>query len=128
MIVCTPSVTELRDKFNLLVNVFIQRIFKFLASGAYQCMQEVARVFREEAQGLDWTLFRITAIPGNSDAESWEKDRVHSTYVGYVGDKDWKYWTNRSGLARWLVDIVEQGQGKWIGQLPAVSDLTTTRK
>jgi hypothetical protein len=110
----------------MLVNIFIQRIFKLLAPSAYQCMQSIARVFREEAQELDWTLFRITAIPGNADTESWAMDRVHSTYVGYVGDKGWKYWTNRSGLARWLVDTVEQGQGMWIGQLPAVSDLTTT--
>ncbi|KAF1815602.1 NAD(P)-binding protein [Eremomyces bilateralis CBS 781.70] len=125
---CTPSVAESNDNFNLLVNIFIRRIFKLLAPGAYQCMQNVARVFRDEAQGLDWTLFRITAIPGESDADSWKRDREHSTYVGYVGDKDWKYWTNRSGLARWLVDTVEQGQGKWVGKLPAVSDRTTSRK
>jgi hypothetical protein len=112
----------------MLVDIFIQRIFKLFVPRAYQCMQSVARVFREEAQGLDWTLFRITAIPGYADAESWAKDREHSTYVGYVGEKGWKYWTNRSGLARWLVDTVEQGQGIWIGQLPAVSDLTTAHK
>ncbi|PKX91395.1 uncharacterized protein P174DRAFT_513910 [Aspergillus novofumigatus IBT 16806] len=107
---CTPAVADPRDNFSMLVNIFIQRIVQLLAPSAYQCMQTIARVFREEAQELDWTLFRITAIPGNADNESWAMDRVHSTYVGYVGDKGWKYWTNRSGLARWLVDTVEQGQ------------------
>jgi hypothetical protein len=121
-------VLDPNDKWTFFVNVLIQGLFSRLVPGAYQCMQNVARVFKGEADGLEWTLFRIASIPGKADADSWKKGREHSTYVGYVGDKDWTYWTNRSGLARWLVDMVEQGQGDWIGKVPAVSNLAVARQ
>ena len=91
-------------------------------------MQSISRVFREEAQGLEWILFRMTSIPGNADAKSWAKDREHSIYAGYIEDKGWKYWTNGSGPARWLIDTVEQGDVMWVGQLPAASDLPPSHK
>lgn len=88
----------------------------------YTTARSIEQVFKGEGQGLEWIVYRLGRMLGSDDEESWKKDREDETYVGSVGDKEWRIFTRRGALARWLVDCVEGRQGKWIGKMPAVSN------
>lgn len=121
MAMCTISATVPGDRFNLL-RFLLVLVVRLLVPAAYRAMLDIVKVFRDEATDLDWTIFRLAMIPGGDDEASWKKDREDSTAAGYIGDKSWKYWTRRGGLATWLVDCAEGGQEEWIHKLPAVSN------
>ncbi|KAI0125306.1 hypothetical protein BJ170DRAFT_637243 [Xylariales sp. AK1849] len=123
MAMSTVSAAEASDTFNLVIYLMILFI-STLAPAAYRTMLGIAKVFQEEAHDLDWTVFRVAMIPGGDDEASWRKDREDTTFAGYVGDKDYKYWARRGALARWLVDCAEGGQEQWVHKLPAVSNLS----
>ncbi|CEL02327.1 hypothetical protein ASPCAL03498 [Aspergillus calidoustus] len=94
---------------------------RLFANRAYQNIINLAKVFDEDADGLDWTVFRIAMIPGNADEESWRRDREDGeAFAGPVGAKGWSISQTRAALARWLVDSVERGGDEWVGKMPAV--------
>jgi len=79
----------------------VLRHMRFFARAMYRNILNVADPFENEVQDLDWKIFRIAAIPGKSDEESWRKDREEGKlYVGPLGAKGWTMNTNRSLLAR----------------------------
>ena len=124
MAASTPSANEPQDRLHVPVAILIL-LLRLFASGAYKSVRGIAQAFRDQAQGLDWTVFRLSYIPGEPDAESWKAQRETPVYAGYVGDGTWSMTTNRSALAHWLVDAVENEEEakKWVGKLPAVSIL-----
>lgn len=90
----------------------------------YRSILNVADVFEKEGkeQGIDWTVFRIAAIPGEDDEASWRKDREGGgDFVGWVGEKGWSMSQKRGALARWLVDAAESGLPDWVARMPAVA-------
>lgn len=117
----TLSLKRPEDQWNFFH--FIILIFmRLLASAIYRCIHNVAEVFEEEGSGLDWTIFRIAQIPGESDEASWKRDRkLGELFTGWVGEVEWSSSVARSGLARWLVDAVEGRAYGWVGKMPAVS-------
>ncbi|KAL3462714.1 mediator complex subunit 27-domain-containing protein [Aspergillus heterothallicus] len=105
----------------VLTRSAIVTFVRLFAHRAYQNIINIASVFDNDADGLDWTVFRIAMIPGNSDEESWRKDREDGeTFVGPVGAKGWTLSQTRSALARWLVVAAEGGAEEWVGKMPAV--------
>lgn len=86
---------------------------------------DIAGFFTDEVRAeLDWTVFRIANLPGEADEGSWKRDRGEGElFEGPVGAKGWSGNTNRSRLARWLVDGVEDGKTEWVGKMPAVTRL-----
>ena len=125
----TPSADEPQDRFHLPTAVLVFLV-RWLGPGAYKSVRGAAQAFQESAQGLDWTVFRLAYVPGHPDAESWRADRERPVHAGYVGDGTWSLTINRSALARWLVDAVENEEAakKWVGKLPAVSVLPASKK
>ncbi|KAH8900732.1 NAD(P)-binding protein [Thozetella sp. PMI_491] len=110
--------------FHLIVVVFM----RLLASSIYKNMQNLADAFSNKAQGIDWTVFRLTEIPGESDEASWQKDREDGElFTGWIGEKGWTRSMNRSAVARWLVDALEGGADAWVGKMPAVSRLAGSK-
>lgn len=108
----------------VLMTPLILTYMKLFARAVYHNILNVADLFENEVQDLDWTIFRIAAIPGESDAESWRKGREEGKlYVGPLGAKGWTMNTNRSLLARWLVDSAESGAPEWVRKMPAVTRL-----
>lgn len=117
----TLSVYDPKDGTSLL-RWFLVLFVRLFAGSAYRTVTGIARVFEEEAQGLDWTVYRIAVIPGGHDEESWKKDREDGpVHAGYVADPGWQIYTRRGALARWLVDCAENGFEQWYGKLPAIS-------
>ena len=121
----TLSIVRPEDRWSFL-RFLIVLIVRLLANNAYRNILNIAEVFEKEAQGLDWTIYRIAGIPGGSDEASWRKDREDGqTFVGWIGEKGWSGSQKRGALSRWLVDAAEDGAGmaEWVGKMPAVSRL-----
>ncbi|KAF4458528.1 hypothetical protein FALBO_14732 [Fusarium albosuccineum] len=119
----TLSIVRPQDSSSLL-RWFAVFMVRTLAGSAYKTIIGISEVFENDAQGLDWTIFRIAGIPGGSDKESWEKDREDGkAFVGWLGEKGWSFSQKRGALARWLVDSVESGLPDWVGKMPFVSRL-----
>lgn len=123
----TLSIVDPGDTWSLLRFLMVL-IVRILARGPYTTVLGIAQVFKEQAQDLDWTVYRIGGIPGGCDEESWKKDREDGPiYAGYIGTPQWKIYSRRGALARWLVDCVESGAEQWIGKMPAVSKAGGTK-
>ncbi|VUC27575.1 unnamed protein product [Clonostachys rosea] len=103
--------------FQTMVLVFM----KLFASAIYQNMTSLANMF-QNTEDLDWTIFRIAQIPGESDEISWKADReTGGLFAGNVGQTGWTSSIKRAALARWLVDAYESGSSEWVHKMPAVS-------
>ncbi|EQB54492.1 hypothetical protein CGLO_05676 [Colletotrichum gloeosporioides Cg-14] len=103
--------------FQTMVTVFMW----LFASPIYNNMLNLAKLFETEAEGLDWTVFRIAQIPGESAAESWDKDRQEKLFIGWIGESGWTSSMKRGALAKWLVDAAEGKADEWKGKMPALS-------
>ncbi|KAF1357580.1 hypothetical protein EJ07DRAFT_167496 [Lizonia empirigonia] len=70
-------------------------------------------------------LMGTMAIQRPEEEDSaWRKGREEGKlYVGPLGAKGWTMNTNRSLLARWLVDSAESGAPEWVRKMPAVTRL-----
>ncbi|KAL4799366.1 hypothetical protein BDV19DRAFT_310628 [Aspergillus venezuelensis] len=117
----TPSIPRPEDSWTFL-SCFGIPLLRIFASPAYQNVRNIGVAFDHNAEGLDWTVYRISAIPGNDDEESWRIDREDGeVFVGWVGKTGWTISQKRGSLARWLVDAAEGGAEEWVGKMPAVS-------
>lgn len=117
----TLSIVRPEDRwtcFQPLAALFV----RLYANNAYYNVLNIAATFDSEANDLQWTIFRIAHIPGDSDNTSWWEDREDSeTFIGWVGETGWSGSQKRGALARWLVDAAEGGAAEWVGKMPAVS-------
>ncbi|KAL3475233.1 hypothetical protein BJX99DRAFT_160582 [Aspergillus californicus] len=116
----TISIVRPEDKRSLTRSAVVYLVW-FFANSAYRNILNIADVFDTQADGLDWTIFRIAGIPGKDDEDSWKKDREDGeAFVGWVGENGWAASQRRGALARWLVDAAEGGAESWVGKMPAV--------
>lgn len=119
----TVSIVRPEDKSSLLRWAMVRGL-RLFASGAWSNIIAIQEAFEDEeaTKDIDWTVFRIAAIPGESDAESWKKDREDGTaYVGPLGGDGWSLSQKRSSLTRWITDAAESGAPDLIRQMPVVS-------
>lgn len=124
----TLSYPQPADRFSLIRTLIVAFVF-VVANRAWQTARGLARVFEEEAGGVDWTVFRIAGIPGGCSEEAWWWDRGDGeAFEGWVGERGWCASQRRGALARWLVDAVEDGKEQWIGKMPAVSRLAGSKR
>ncbi|KZL68292.1 NmrA family protein, partial [Colletotrichum tofieldiae] len=114
----TLTIKQPEDSWTVIQSA-VGVLMPLLANNLYRTMINLAGVFEQEAQSLDWTIFRITGIPGESDEASWRRDREGQLFTGPIGGKGWTSSIKRSALARWLVDAVEGKADAWIGKMPA---------
>ncbi|KAK1674119.1 hypothetical protein BDP55DRAFT_729892 [Colletotrichum godetiae] len=118
----TISIKQPEDQWTFF-QTMITIIMPFLNSAVYRNMHNLARLFSKEGHDLDWTLFRIAQIPGESDDDSWRRDRNLEVFTGSIGEKGWTTSLRRGALARWLVDAVEGKMDAWINKMPGISQL-----
>ncbi|KIL85201.1 hypothetical protein FAVG1_11630 [Fusarium avenaceum] len=119
----TISIVDPEDSWSLIRPAMVLLV-RTLAGKAYRTIISVGETFENEAKDLDWTIYRIAAIPGQSDNENWARDREDGkAYVGWIGEKGHTFSQKRGALARWLADAVEGGLPDWVRKMPAVSKL-----
>lgn len=117
----TPSIQRPEDHRSLLHQLIMWSMW-LIFNPLYHNVIGIANVFDTEAHDLDWTVYRIGAIPGESDEASWRKDReAGPMFTGWVAEKGWTLTTPRGAVARWLVDAAEGKADAWIGKMPAIS-------
>lgn len=120
LVMNTIFVTLPEDRWTFLQPLVVVYM-RTLVNRLYHTMRNIKAKFEEEASDLDWTMFRIAAIPGESDEESWRRDRDDGeVFAGMVGEKGWTSSIKRAALARWLVDELENNDGRWTRKVPAV--------
>lgn len=123
----TLSIVRSEDRWSFLRFLMVLFVRLFI-NNIYRNILNIAEVFEKEAHGLDWTVYRIASIPGESDEASWRRDREDGqTFVGWIGEKGWSVSQKRGALARWLVDAAEGGAVEWVGKMPAVSQLAGSK-
>lgn len=120
----TLSIRQPDDRWTFF-QTMLTVVMPLFAGAVYRNMLNLADLFEKKAEDLDWTVFRIAQIPGDSDEASWRRDREGALFTGPVGEKGWSSSVQRAGLARWLVDAAEGKAKAWIGKMPAVSHLVS---
>ena len=122
----TISIYQPDDGFSLFRTLLVSLVMRTVVSSAYQNILSIQKLFEDEqaTRDIDWTVYRIARIPGESDAKSWAADRNDGeVYIGPIGHTGWTNVQKRGALARWLVGAAESGAPELVGQMPAVSRL-----
>lgn len=124
----TISIVQPEDQWSLRRTLAKLAVRTFV-NIAYSNILAIASVFEQDANDLDWTVYRIGHIPGGKDESSWRTDRDDGkTFVGWVGATGWSGSQRRGALARWLVAAAEGGANEWVRKMPAVSRLAGSTK
>ncbi|KAI8682319.1 NAD(P)-bd-dom domain-containing protein [Fusarium sp. Ph1] len=128
-----PNISSWKQDPSLLADFYRHSLFPSMRQHGVKrvyAMGTLSIVRPEDSRSLlrygivTFTIFRIAGIPGESDHESWKRDREDGkAFVGWVAETGWTMSQKRGALARWLVDAVEGGLTDWIGKMPAVSKL-----
>ncbi|KAK2873665.1 hypothetical protein FQN49_002180 [Arthroderma sp. PD_2] len=98
--------------------------FAFMRSAAYWTVYLLGRrsqreilgiesVFKEDGEGLDWTLYRVGVL-GNSK----EDGRVAN--AGWVGDGRATIYLERRDWANWMIQEVEREEPMWVREMPVI--------
>lgn len=104
----TFSVTDPKDKPPLSIRLAVWLVWMIVHS-AWREIVAVGKLFDEEAQGLDWTVYRVGGL-GNGP-----KGNVIATYVGAprsIGSVE------RADIAKWLVQQVELPEPQYVREKP----------
>jgi hypothetical protein len=84
----TMVISKPEDSFTLM-RPLILAYMKLFARPVLQNILGIADFFEKQATDLEWTVFRIASIPGESDEESWRKGREEGElYAGPVEARD----------------------------------------
>ncbi|KAG5810212.1 hypothetical protein H9Q74_014070 [Fusarium xylarioides] len=87
----TLSLSQPEDSWTLIKPAIVLLV-RTIAANAYRTIIQTGQVFEDDAKDIDWTIYRVAQIPGDSDKESWARDREDSkTFVGYCGQKGHTY-------------------------------------
>lgn len=117
----TVSIHRAEDSWTMF-QFTVVCFMKLLAGVLYRNIINVADTFDRDADGIDWTVYRIAHIPGKPDHESWKKDRDSGEALAcWVGQKGWSSMIKRAVLAKWLVDGAEGKADEWVRKMPAIS-------
>lgn len=116
----TVSIEDVGDKSSLLRGLMVGGV-RYGFAAAYRTILRIAAVFQQEAEGLDWTIFRLGMVQGGHDGESWKQDRDDRVFAGPVGEAGWTWKIRRGALAKWLVDRIEDRDTIPGGKMPALS-------
>nr|KMM65802.1 hypothetical protein CPAG_02145 [Coccidioides posadasii RMSCC 3488] len=108
----TISCYDERDSFALSRLLAYSVIF-VVARRAQLEIFGIEKVFKEEGQGLDWTLYRVPVLGSSSEDGGMAE-------AGWVGDGKWNVFLQRRDWANWMVQEAERDQPMWVGEMPAL--------
>lgn len=119
----TPSIYQDNDHTSFIRWGAI-RALRLLYTHAYSNIISIQEAFEDDnaTQDIDWTVYRIGQLVGESDEQSWRVDREDGkVYVGPVAGPGWTFSQKRAALSRWLADVIESDVSELVGTMPAVS-------
>ncbi|PGH26885.1 hypothetical protein AJ80_01467 [Polytolypa hystricis UAMH7299] len=101
-----------RDSFSLY-RTFIFWVVFVLAHAVQREILGLENVFREEGEGLEWTLYRVGGLGNARDADGVAE-------AGWVGDGKWRQFVERREWANWMVQEAERERPMWVRKMPAI--------
>jgi hypothetical protein len=110
----TISVPDPADRFALSSALAIGAV-RTLAKDAWRSIIEIAAAFDDDADGLDWTLYRVGGLGNGPEGD------VIATYIGGEG---YNSTVNRADVAKWLVEQVERDEPQFVGKRPLLCSKT----
>ncbi|USP77994.1 hypothetical protein yc1106_05268 [Curvularia clavata] len=109
------------DRFSVMRGMVVNML-RVVANSSYRSTLAIGDKFQAVGGEIEWTVFRIFTVVGESDEAAWKASRDAKVFAGYVGHPGSGTSIKRGTLARWLVDGVEQGMGEWVRALPLVTE------
>ncbi|OCK72913.1 hypothetical protein K432DRAFT_430834 [Lepidopterella palustris CBS 459.81] len=119
LVVGTQTISDPKDAFSVITWIHVQ-IIGFVAKGAKHMILGIERQWRpyihgDKAKGsgenqIDCAIFRLNMVKDGT-----QRDGAKAGYVGRDGHKP---QLERSQLAKWLLDEIEER--KWVGKMPAI--------
>ncbi|EEY21303.1 conserved hypothetical protein [Verticillium alfalfae VaMs.102] len=85
LVLATVSVEDSDDKSSFVRCALVTGV-KYRFAAAYCTNVAIAKVFRETAEGVNWTVFRVGMVQGEHDEGSWRNDRQGVVFAGSVGE------------------------------------------
>ncbi|PYH75694.1 hypothetical protein BO82DRAFT_437210 [Aspergillus uvarum CBS 121591] len=105
------SVPHPRDRYSLPCSLLVGML-RVLGHSAWRNFIEVARAFDEDAEDLEWKLFRVGFL--KDQGPGWVVE-------GYVGDGALGLGVNRCDVARWVVEQAALDQAEHVRDKPGIS-------
>ncbi|EFR00172.1 hypothetical protein MGYG_03177 [Nannizzia gypsea CBS 118893] len=108
----TISAYDARDKFGFMRTAAYWTVHT-LGRRSQKEILAIGEVFKEDGEGLDWTLYRVGVL-GNS------KEDGHVARTGWIGDGKTTVYLERRDWANWMIQEVEREQPKWVREMPVI--------
>ncbi|KAK2747545.1 hypothetical protein FQN57_002038 [Myotisia sp. PD_48] len=108
----TVSEYDPRDSFAFSRSLAYWAVFCFARRPQKEIL-DITKVFREEGDDLDWTLYRVGNLL-NSEEDG------HVAVAGWVGVGDWSVSLERRDWANWLIQEVEREEPRWVHEMPVI--------
>ncbi|XXH04742.1 hypothetical protein Hte_011164 [Hypoxylon texense] len=109
----TFSVYDPKDKPNLLRWLFITALWAG-AHRVWKTVIDISKVFDEEGQDIDWTLFRVGFLANGP------RLRVVD---GYVGDGTLGMYLRRADIAEWTLAQADKSPPEFVHQKPGLGSV-----
>lgn len=106
----TFSVYDPEDKPNLLRWFFITALWA-MAHKVWKTVVDISKVFDEEGQDIDWTLFRVGFLANGP------RLRVID---GYIGDGTLGMYLRRADIAEWTLTQADKSPPEFVHKKPGV--------
>ncbi|KAI2625644.1 NmrA family protein [Hypoxylon sp. NC1633] len=109
----TFSVYDPKDRPNLLRWLLVATVWA-IAHRVWKTIRGISKVFDEEGEGIDWTLFRVGFL------RSGDRLRVID---GYVGDETLGMSLRRADIAEWTLAQAEKSPPEFVHDRPGLSSV-----
>ncbi|KAK9775108.1 putative NmrA family protein [Seiridium cardinale] len=109
----TYSVYDTRDKPNFL-RWFLVTALWAMAHNVWKTIIGISKVFDEEGNDIDWTLFRVGFLANGPPMKAVD---------GYVGDGTVGMYLRRADIAEWTLSQAEKSPPQWVRQKPGISSI-----
>ncbi|KAF7534346.1 hypothetical protein G7054_g6310 [Neopestalotiopsis clavispora] len=109
----TFSVDDPRDKFNLLRWVLVTALWA-MAHKVWKAVVDIAKVFDEHGQDVDWTLFRVGFLANGPPLKVVD---------GYIGDGTLGMYLRRADIAEWALLQAAVSPATFVREKPAICSL-----
>lgn len=109
----TFSVEDPKDKFNLLRWVLVTVLWA-IAHKVWKTIVDIAAVFDEHGQDIDWTLFRVGFLADGPPLQVAD---------GYIGDGTLGMYLRRADIAEWTFTQAAASPPTFVREKPGICSL-----
>lgn len=109
----TFSVEDPKDKFNLLRWVLVTALWA-MANRVWRTIVDIAAVFDEHGQDIDWTLFRVGLLANGPPLQVAD---------GYIGDGTLGMYLRRADIAVWTLSQAAASSPTFVREKPGICSL-----